>query len=127
MDRVSMKQLRKIILLLLPGGHPSLIQTAEILGMSPRTLQRKIAIENMSYKQLVEDIRYHEACWLLVNSKKNISDISLLLGYSDAGSFTRAFNRWSGNGPRHYRLAHETSKLTKHKIKANTAPSYQIT
>ena len=45
MDRVSMKQLRKIILLLLPGGHPSLIQTAEILGMSPRTLQRKIAIE----------------------------------------------------------------------------------
>ena len=106
MDRVSMKQLRKIILQLLSNGHPSLLQAAEILEISPRTLQRKMANENKSYKQLVEDIRYHEACRLLVNSKTNIRDISTMLGYTDAGSFTRAFSRWYGSGPKHYRIGH---------------------
>jgi AraC-like DNA-binding protein len=119
MDRVSMKKLRKIILQLLSNGHPSLVQAAEILEISPRTLQRKMAKENMSYKQLVEDIRYHEACRLLINSKKNICDISTLLGYADAGSFTRAFSRWYGSGPKQYRIGHKNTinslvKISKH-------------
>lgn len=87
----------------LPEGHLTDKTVAEVLHMSPRTLQRKLAAEDTSFRNLVEEIRRELAEAYLADDKFSIIEISYLLGFSDKSSFYRAFKRWTSSTPQEFR------------------------
>ena len=76
---------------------------AEMLDMSQRTLQRRLAKHDTSFNQLLDQTRFDHAKILLLNHSVNVTDISYELGYSNPANFTRAFRRWAGVTPRQHR------------------------
>lgn len=76
---------------------------AEDLGMTRRTLQRKLSQEGVSYQQLLDDVRQTMAEDYLRNSELAIPDIALRLGYSETTSFHRKFKAVTGKTPGEFR------------------------
>jgi AraC-like DNA-binding protein len=74
-----------------------------ISGMSWRTLQRRLNEGNTSYSSVLEQARFFKAQEFLIQTDDKLLDISLMLGYENASSFTRAFLRWAGVTPKEYR------------------------
>jgi len=72
---------------------------AQQFNMSERTLRRRLAELSVSYRQLLDEVRYERARELLENRHQSINEVALALGFSDARSFRRAFKRWSGIVP----------------------------
>ena len=95
-------QVRKI-LLRKPGFFPSMNYVAEELAVSPRTLHRKLEELDFSFSELVDDIRKDLAIDYLSQSNLTVTEISNFLGYSDESSFRRAFKKWTGKNPSHFR------------------------
>ncbi|HVT07341.1 MAG TPA: AraC family transcriptional regulator [Polyangia bacterium] len=87
------------------GGTGDLASVARALSMPPRTLQRRLAAEGVSFRRLADDVRRALACQLLRNGV-GLAEIALLLGFSEQAPFQRAFLRWTGATPGHYRRAH---------------------
>lgn len=94
---------RQAIGTLLLGGYPSIERTAEAVGLSVRTLQRRLGESRVSYSRLVEKERFEHALALLADPQVKITEIAFSLGYSDVANFTHAFRRWTGQAPRAYR------------------------
>lgn len=84
---------------LLPHGRPKARLIAEKLHMSPRTLARRLADEGLSFASVLEDMRRALATRYLKDPGLSISEIAWLLGYEEAGAFTHAFRRWTGQAP----------------------------
>lgn len=80
----------------------SLALVADIIGLTPRDLQRKLSFQGSSYRDLLNDARRDYALRQLRESNLSISDIARRLGYREAGHFTRAFKRWTGMTPSDY-------------------------
>ncbi|MFB2764851.1 AraC family transcriptional regulator [Marinobacter shengliensis] len=76
---------------------------AEDLGMTSRTLQRKLSQEGVSYQKLLDDVRQQMAEDYLRNTEMSIPDIALRLGYSETTSFHRKFKAATGKTPGDYR------------------------
>jgi AraC-like DNA-binding protein len=87
----------------LAQGHPSLLLVAEIVGMSERTLQRRLAQSGLTYSEIVQEERFSIASDLLADPDLNIADIAFAAGYENAPHFSRAFKRLTGMTPRDYR------------------------
>ena len=81
----------------------SLSQVARDLGISPRTLQRQLEAQATSFQVLLEDVRRVHALRYLSDTQHSVRRIAQRLGYADATSFRRAFRRWTGSSPAHYR------------------------
>jgi len=90
----------------LAGSRPTVSSVAANLGMSPRTLQRRLSEVKLSFKQLLTDARRELARHYLLKSKVELTEIAFLLGYEDANSFFRAFLDWEGTPPGEWRTAH---------------------
>ncbi len=101
-----MTSLRQVILLLLPDGYPNLATVAEAAGMSVRTFQRRLEENQLSYSQLVDQIRFERANELLKDPTHKLLDITFDLGYTDPANFSKAFKRWTGLSPREFRKLH---------------------
>ena len=86
----------------LRDGAPSLELAAKIADLSTRTLQRRLADEDLSYRSLLDAIRYETAIDLMQPTDNTIADIANLLGYTDPSHFARAFRRMTGVSPREY-------------------------
>ncbi len=84
----------------------SLEAAAEITGLTRRTLQRRLNGSDLSYQNIIDQLRYDSALPLLRDRQQNLLEIALELGYSDAAHFTRAFRRWAGMTPSCYRKQH---------------------
>ncbi|MGC8119727.1 AraC family transcriptional regulator [Marinobacter sp. VGCF2001] len=82
---------------------PKLARVASTLFVSERTLKRRLQEEQASFQSLVDQIRLERARELLAGSSMNLSQIADTLGYADAANFTRAFKRWTGLSPSHFR------------------------
>jgi AraC-like DNA-binding protein len=78
-------------------------QIARLLHMSPRTFQRRLAEEGVSFVELKDKIRFKLAVSALKSQTLSIEKISQDLGFSDRSTFTRAFKRWSGFSPSAFR------------------------
>ena len=87
------------------SGEPFVDDLVKALGMSRRTLQRKLLALGSSYQQILEETRYTLAQRYLDDLSKSITEITFLLGFSEQAAFTRAFKRWSGMAPTDYRMA----------------------
>lgn len=87
----------------LPSGRPELKHIARDLGMSERTLQRRITEAGTSFRDLLTEARHSLSQVLLANEAVQIDEIAFLLGYQDVSSFHRAFRDWEGVSPRRWR------------------------
>jgi AraC-like DNA-binding protein len=72
---------------------------AEDLGMSTRTLRRRLLGHGTSYREILDRVRYELSAELLGDPGHKLSDIAVLLGFSDASAFHRAYVRWTGRTP----------------------------
>jgi AraC-like DNA-binding protein len=95
---------RDVIIRHLPDGEPRRTIIATALGMSERTLQRRLAAEGTSFQRLLDDTRRELAQQYLGQRDVSLADTAYLLGFSDQSSFFRAARRWFGNSPGHFRL-----------------------
>lgn len=79
-------------------------RVAREMGLSPRSLRRKLAEQGFSYQGLVDDCRMRLAA-LEFRARKDLSlsELALKLGYSEHSTFSRAFARWAGVPPQRYR------------------------
>lgn len=98
--------LTRFILQMLPEKVPSINDAAEHLGISSRTLQRKIKERDTTFKNMIEEVRKDFAFSYLLQSNSKISYIAQVLGYSEQSVFQRAFKRWTGITPGEYRTQH---------------------
>ena len=74
----------------------ALAETARQFNISGRTLRRRLADLNVSYRDIVDRIRYERARDLLERGRMTVREIGLATGFDDVRSFRRAFKRWSG-------------------------------
>lgn len=82
---------------------------AREIGMSSRTMRRKLAEEGSSFQQVLDECRMRQAVFeFRTRPDLSIAQIALRLGYAEHSNFTRAFHRWSGVSPHAFRarLAH---------------------
>ncbi len=86
-------------------GEPTLATVARRLGLSARTLQRRLRDEGTSFADLIADVRHELALQHLRNPEVSIQEAAFLLGYSDVSTFHRAFKRRAGMTPATYRRA----------------------
>ena len=84
---------------LLPHGKAGVGEIARQLGMSPRTLERRLSSEGLTFGGILNELRCDLAKRYLREDDLPISKIAWLLGYQDAGGFTHAFKRWTGRTP----------------------------
>ncbi|RNL81390.1 AraC family transcriptional regulator [Nocardioides marmorisolisilvae] len=86
-----------------PGGVPDLDTIAERLRMSSRTFKRRLQEHGTSFRQLVESARKAEAVRLLSATSLSVAQVADNLGYADASSFSRAFQKWTSTTPGAFR------------------------
>lgn len=82
---------------------------ARILGLSPRTLQRRLEDNGTAFEQILDDRRRTLATTWLGGGPTSVTDIAMMLGYSDPSHFNRAFRRWEGQSPLDYRRRREAT------------------
>lgn len=79
---------------------------AKSLGLSARSLRRRLADEDKSYAEVANEARAIVAKHLLRDQRKTIQETAYELGFSDTSTFHRAFKSWTGMTPRAYRESH---------------------
>ena len=93
------KILQQVLLRLLADGEPTLARAAKAMHLAPRTLQRRLAAHGLSWQQWLDRSREQLAEQYLADPSLTLSDIALLLGFSEQSAFTRAYRRWTGRSP----------------------------
>jgi AraC-like DNA-binding protein len=102
-NKLFQDKVRKIILKDLESGLVNLELIAKELNVSSRTVYRKLKNENITYKNLMINMKKQLAQSYLKETLFPINDISFKLGFSEASAFHRAFKRWFGTNPSQYR------------------------
>jgi AraC-like DNA-binding protein len=85
---------------LLPHGKAKLDEIARRLGVSQRTLARRLSAERQTFSAVLESLKMDLADRYLADQGLSISQVAWLLGYQEVSSFTHAFKRWTGQTPR---------------------------
>lgn len=83
----------------LGGGTVTETSIANELHMTPRNMHRKLQREDTSFKQLLTEVRRDLAVQYIQDRSKTLTEISFMLGFSEASSFSRAFKAWTGKPP----------------------------
>jgi AraC-like DNA-binding protein len=99
-------RVENIVATLLPHGKARTSEVARQLGVSQRTLTRRLAEEGLSFSEVLEELRGDLARRYLTDRDLPISQIAWLLGYREVGAFSHAFKRWTGAAPRKVRAEH---------------------
>ncbi|MBO9644000.1 MAG: AraC family transcriptional regulator [Pseudacidovorax sp.] len=86
-------------------GEPTMEQVANGLRIPVWTLQRRLSEQHQNFTALVEEMRRELATYYLRQSSVPLSEVALMLGYSESSAFSRAFRRWFGSSPRQWRDA----------------------
>ncbi|MBI3783502.1 MAG: AraC family transcriptional regulator [Deltaproteobacteria bacterium] len=87
----------------LPNGEPSKQAIARKLAMSPRNLQRHLAGEGTSFKEILNQARASLARSYIQEGRLPVTEVAFVLGFADTSAFSRAFKRWTGKSPREFR------------------------
>ncbi len=89
----------------LSEGVPLISDIASRLGMSGRSLQRRLSDRGYAYQDIVDDARRTLSERLLRTTEYSLAEVAFLAGYSEQSTFSKAFKRWNGQTPRSYRLS----------------------
>jgi AraC-like DNA-binding protein len=96
-------QVENTISPLLPHGQAKMDVVAKKLGISERTLTRRLAEEGVTFNEILQQLKTHLAIRYLEEDSMPISRIAWLLGFEEASSFSHACRRWTGKSPRELR------------------------
>ena len=88
---------------MLSDGVPQLTDVASTLGMSARTLQRRLADQGVTFQMLVTEARLQLAQSLMGEMNYSLAEVAFLTGFSEQSAFNRAFKRWFGKTPGAFR------------------------
>ncbi|QXH49803.1 AraC family transcriptional regulator [Pseudomonas fakonensis] len=97
------RRIRNDLLALDPARWPDADQLARQLCLSPSTLRRRLADEGQSYQGLKDSVRRELAIAWLSATEPGLGEIAERLGFADSSSFYKAFRKWFGCNPGHYR------------------------
>jgi AraC-like DNA-binding protein len=97
-DRVS-----RAVRILLPSGRCSLLAVSDQLGFAPRSLQRALQERGASFRELQETQQRLLAEQLLQDPRLPLLRVATMAGFADQSTFNRAFARWTGTSPGHWR------------------------
>ena len=104
LDGISIEVLAKdVIARSLSDGIPKMTDVARSLGLSARSLHRRLADDGLSFRTLTESTRKELAEGLLRDERYSLSEIAFLTGFSEQSAFNRAFKRWIGRSPAAHR------------------------
>ncbi len=107
--RGDMSQLRtrveNAISSVLPHGRVRVEDVARSLGMSKRTLARRLSDEGLNFTEILQQLRRDLAVRYLDDRRLHVSKIAWLLGFHEVSAFTHAFKRWTGKTPSQLRTA----------------------
>jgi AraC-like DNA-binding protein len=81
---------------------PTMSETARDLGLSTRSLRRRLAEEGVSFRGLVQAALLDSAIQMLSLARRPVDEVASTLGFTDVSSFQRAFKRWKGVTPSQY-------------------------
>ncbi len=87
----------------LPSGIPGIHEVAEYMGMSNRTLTRRLSENGMTFRDIIRNTQEEIAKNLLANTRRSIGEIAYETGFSEQSSFNRAFRKWTGISPLKFR------------------------
>ena len=87
----------------LHGQRPSVESLARELGVSPRTLQRRLTENGTTYQQRLDAVRQRISRQLLQRTDLALGEIAYFLGFEEINSFWRAFSQWEGVTPKQWR------------------------
>lgn len=102
-DPALVAEARAAIAQALSEGVPKVADIARGLGLSARSLHRRLADHGLNFQTLTEDTRRELAQGLLKDRRHSLAEIAFLTGFSEQSAFTRAFKRWVGTTPASYR------------------------
>ncbi|MEM8870598.1 MAG: AraC family transcriptional regulator [Pseudomonadota bacterium] len=97
------KQTKSEIARALSEGLPTMADIARRLGLSARSLHRRLADHGLNFQTLTEETRREIAIGMLQEERYALSEVAFLTGYSEQSAFNRAFKRWMGVTPATYR------------------------
>jgi AraC-like DNA-binding protein len=83
--------------------YPAFESLCSDMAMSPQVVRRRLADEGTSYQKIKDAIRCETAQSLLANPENSIIDVAVRTGFSESAAFSRAFKKWTGESPAHYR------------------------
>jgi len=101
--RVSVPALRQWLRARISPRMPRRLQAAQALGISERTLARRLQHEGQSFDRLLDEVRRDMALKAVADNSQGLADIAQALGYAEPSTFYRAFRRWAGMTPGRWR------------------------
>jgi len=87
------------------GDRPAITKVARSLGMSARTMQRRLEELGTTYQDVLDEVRHRLARRLLANTDLGLGEVAFLLGFEEVNSFSRAFHGWESTTPAKWRAA----------------------
>ncbi len=102
-ERSVVLRVRAAVADTLCDGVPTKGDVARRLGVSERTLDRRLADHDVSFQGVADDVRFDIARSLLADGDRPLGEVAFFTGFSGQSAFTRAFKRWTGHTPRAYR------------------------
>ncbi|WP_153765349.1 AraC family transcriptional regulator [Endozoicomonas sp. OPT23] len=108
-DNPIINQVRKVLTNMITEGLPRRERVAEQLGITERTLQRRLHDAGSGYQQLLDELRLDTAKRWLTSDSLSINEIASRLGFSEAASFHRRFKCWTGITPGEFRSSFVSS------------------
>jgi AraC-like DNA-binding protein len=113
-NRLLSNKVRRVLYrkLIGEGGTSGIVlnDIAELFELHPRTFNRRLQVEGMTFNKLLTETRHKTALQLLRDTHLLIRDIAFLLGYADTACFNRAFRRWSGTTASKWRATNSTDQ-----------------
>lgn len=88
----------------LDKSPPTLDRMAASFGVTERSLRRKLVEEGYPFRELLDRVRKDLCVLYQLEGKRSLSEIALLLGYSDLSAFSRSYKRWHGKAPSKQKL-----------------------
>ena len=92
-------QIRALISKEYGNNFPDFSEVCERLNMTPQTLRRRLKDANTSYQEIKDSLRKEASIYYLSKPELSIDEIAVLMGFSEARSFHRAFKKWTGKTP----------------------------
>ncbi len=78
---------------------PDLETVADLFNLTPRTLQRRLSSEKITFRQIMDDLKKQLSYMLMQHHRFSVTDVSYVLGYSEPAAFIHSFKKWYGDSP----------------------------
>jgi AraC-like DNA-binding protein len=93
-------RVESLLVPMLPGGGATIHAVAAALGISRQTLYRRLKLEDVTFEQVLDDLRHQLALRYLKGGGVSIEEAAYRVGFADRAAFSHAFKRWTGVSPK---------------------------